>query len=107
MKQIQAEMKQPFIILASQILILKSECCKKLIITLSIVLLAALILVFLICLFFANRSIKTNRRRLEQTKINLLPTRHMSLKTPLTTINTNIDLLMTHGDSTINEEKSG
>ena len=77
---------------------------QKLIITLSIVLLAALILVFLICLFFANRSIKPIEDAWNKQNQFIADASH-ELKTPLTTINTNIDLLMTHGDSTINEEK--
>ena len=77
---------------------------QKLIITLSIVLLAALILVFLICLFFANRSIKPIEDAWNKQNQFIADASH-ELKTPLTTINTNIDLLMTHGDSTIKEEK--
>lgn len=77
---------------------------QKLILTLSIVLFAALILVFLICLFFANRSIKPIEDAWNKQNQFITDASH-ELKTPLTTINTNIDLLLTHGDSTINEEK--
>ncbi len=80
------------------------EMLGGLILTLSVVLVAALILVFLICLFFANRSIKPIEIAWDKQNQFIADASH-ELKTPLTTINANIDVLLAHGDSTINQEK--
>lgn len=80
------------------------EMLAGLILTLSVVLVAALILVFLICLFFANRSIKPIKMAWDKQNQFIADASH-ELKTPLTTINANIDVLLAHGDSTINREK--
>ncbi len=77
---------------------------KNLTLTLSVVLLAALLLVFLISLFFANRAIRPIKEAWDKQNRFIADASH-ELKTPLTTINTNADVLLAHGDSTINSEK--
>lgn len=77
---------------------------EKLAFTLICVLLLTLILVFLICLYFANRSIKPIEAAWEKQNQFIADASH-ELKTPLTTINTNIDVLLAHGDCTIDSEK--
>ncbi len=76
----------------------------KLIITLILVLLIALIIVFLICLYFANKSIKPIKDAWDKQNQFIADASH-ELKTPLTTINTNIDVLLAHSSNTINDEK--
>lgn len=80
------------------------EMLKKLIITLILVLLFALGIVFLICLHFANKSIKPIEEAWNKQNQFIADASH-ELKTPLTTINTNIDVLLAHGSSTIDSEK--
>ncbi len=77
---------------------------KNLTLTLIVVLLAALLLVFLISLFFANRAIRPIKEAWDKQNRFIADASH-ELKTPLTTINTNADVLLAHGDSTINSEK--
>lgn len=64
----------------------------------------ALSVAFLISFFFANRSIRPIEESYNKQKQFVADASH-ELKTPLTTINTNIDVLLAHGDSTINDEK--
>ncbi|MGN0150593.1 MAG: sensor histidine kinase [Clostridia bacterium] len=66
--------------------------------------LTALTVVFLISLYNANRSIKPIEESYNKQKQFVADASH-ELKTPLTTINTNIDVLLSHGDSTIDDEK--
>lgn len=80
------------------------EMLKKLIITLIFVLLFALCIVFLICLYFANRSIKPIEEAWDKQNQFIADASH-ELKTPLTTINTNVDVLLAHGSSTIDSQK--
>lgn len=77
---------------------------RNLLIVLILVVLAALILAFLISLFNANRSIKPVEDSYNKQKQFVADASH-ELKTPLTTINTNVDVLMSHEDSTVREEK--
>lgn len=77
---------------------------ENLALTLFIVLIAALALVFLICLFFANRAIRPIQEAWDKQNQFIADASH-ELKTPLAAINTNIDVLLAHGDSTINQEK--
>jgi two-component system sensor histidine kinase CiaH len=65
---------------------------------------AALIFAFLISFYSANRSIKPIEDSYNKQKQFIADASH-ELKTPLTAINTNIDVLLSHGESTINEEK--
>lgn len=68
-------------------------------VTLGVVLIAALVIVFLICLYFANRSIRPIEEAWEKQNRFIADASH-ELKTPLTTINTNADVLLAHsGDS--------
>lgn len=64
----------------------------------------ALIFAFLISFYSANRSIKPIEDSYNKQKQFIADASH-ELKTPLTAINTNIDVLLSHGESTINEEK--
>lgn len=77
---------------------------RNLILILSLVGLAALTIVFLISLYSANRSIKPIEDSYNKQKQFVADASH-ELKTPLTTINTNIDVLLSHGESSINNEK--
>ena len=76
---------------------------RNLVLILFLVWLAALILAFLISFYSANRSIKPVEESYNKQKQFIADASH-ELKTPLTTINTNIDVLLSHGESTINEE---
>jgi len=80
----------------------------KMLVTLLIVLilvwLAAVIGAFLISLKNANDSIRPVEESYNRQKQFVADASH-ELKTPLTTINTNVDVLLSHGSSTINEEK--
>lgn len=64
----------------------------------------ALSITFLISLFSANRSIRPVEESYNKQKQFVADASH-ELKTPLTTINTNIDVLLSHTDSTIGEER--
>lgn len=77
---------------------------RNLLIILSLVALAALAAAFLISLFSANKSIKPVEESYNRQKRFVADASH-ELKTPLTTINTNADVLLSHEDSTIKEEK--
>ncbi len=77
---------------------------KNLALTLLAVLIAALLLVFLISLFFANRAIRPIEEAWDKQNRFIADASH-ELKTPLTTINTNVDVLLAHGESTIDEER--
>lgn len=77
---------------------------RNLLIVLVLVVLAALVLAFLISLYNANRSIKPVEESYNKQKQFVADASH-ELKTPLTTINTNVDVLLSHEDSTVREEK--
>ncbi|MGN0106549.1 MAG: sensor histidine kinase [Hominilimicola sp.] len=64
----------------------------------------ALTAAFLISLFSANRSIRPVEESYNRQKQFVADASH-ELKTPLTTINTNVDVLLSHPDSTIGEER--
>ncbi|MCH5211080.1 MAG: HAMP domain-containing histidine kinase [Oscillospiraceae bacterium] len=64
----------------------------------------ALTAAFLISLYFANSSIRPVEESYNRQKQFVADASH-ELKTPLTTINTNIDVLLSHPESAIGEEK--
>ena len=66
--------------------------------------LVALTVAFLISLYLANRSIKPVEESYNKQKQFVADASH-ELKTPLTTINTNVDVLLSHPESTIGSEK--
>lgn len=77
---------------------------RQLIVILLLVGLAALCIIFFISLVTANRSIRPVEESYNKQKQFVADASH-ELKTPLTTINTNADVLLSHGESTINEER--
>ncbi|MCC8169838.1 MAG: GHKL domain-containing protein [Oscillospiraceae bacterium] len=77
---------------------------RNLVLILLLVGLAAIVLVLLIGLYSATRSIKPIEESYNKQKQFVADASH-ELKTPLTTINTNIDVLLSHGESIINDEK--
>lgn len=77
---------------------------RNLILILLFVAIAALTIVFLISLYSANRSIKPIEESYNKQKQFVADASH-ELKTPLTTINTNIDVLLSHGENSIDDEK--
>ncbi len=77
---------------------------RNLVIILLFVGLVALAITFLISLFFANRSIKPVEESYNKQKQFVADASH-ELKTPLTTINTNVDVLLSHPESTIGNER--
>lgn len=77
---------------------------RNLFLILLLVALIALTAAFLICLFSANRSIRPVEESYNKQKQFVADASH-ELKTPLTTINTNVDVLLSHEESTIGEEK--
>lgn len=66
--------------------------------------LGALTAAFLISLFSANRSIRPVEESFNKQKQFVADASH-ELKTPLTTINTNVDVLLSHPASSIGEER--
>ena len=64
----------------------------------------ALTAAFLISLFSANRSIRPVEESYNRQKQFVADASH-ELKTPLTTINTNVDVLLSHPESTIGDER--
>lgn len=66
--------------------------------------LVALTAAFLISLYIANRSIRPIEESYNKQKQFVADASH-ELKTPLTTINTNVDVLLSHHESTIGSEK--
>lgn len=80
------------------------DMLRNLFLILLLVGLAALTAAFLISLYSANRSIKPIEESYNKQKQFVADASH-ELKTPLTTINTNIDVLMSHGESKISDEK--
>ena len=70
----------------------------------SLVGVVALTVAFLISLSSANRSIKPVEESYNKQKQFVADASH-ELKTPLTTINTNVDVLLSHQENTIGEEK--
>ncbi len=79
------------------------ETLVNLFMTLIAVGICALVLIFFLSLFFANRAIRPVEEAWEQQHRFVADASH-ELKTPLTTINTNIDVLLSHGENTINSE---
>lgn len=77
---------------------------RNLIVALSIVAYAALAAAFFISLLAANRSIKPVEKSYNKQKQFIADASH-ELKTPLATINTNVDVLLSHEDSVIRDEK--
>ena len=77
---------------------------RKLLLILIAVGIAAIGLAFLISLINANRSIRPIAESYEKQRRFVADASH-ELKTPLTTINTNLDVLLSHPSSTIDEEK--
>lgn len=76
----------------------------NLLVILSFVWMAALAAAFMISLSVANKSIRPVEESYNKQKQFVTDASH-ELKTPLTIINTNIDVLMSHPDSTIGDEK--
>ena len=74
-----------------------------LMLALILVVLGALVVAFLISLFNANRSIMPVEESYNKQKQFVADASH-ELKTPLTTINTNVDVLMSHENNTVREE---
>lgn len=66
----------------------------RMILVFGVVGLLCLLLIFFICLFFANRAIRPIEEAWEKQKRFIADASH-ELKTPLTTINANIDVLLT------------
>ena len=75
----------------------------NLILTFAAVGLLCLLLIILISLFFANRAIRPIEAAWQKQKQFIADASH-ELKTPLTTINTNVDVLLAHSDETIAEQ---
>lgn len=75
----------------------------RLMIVFGIVSLLSLLLIFFICLFFANRAIRPIEEAWEKQKRFIADASH-ELKTPLTTINANVDVLLTQPVSTEQEK---
>lgn len=87
-----------FMDIASELVILRN-----LIVTFLLVALISMGIIFLISLFFANRAIAPLEEAWEKQRRFVADASH-ELKTPLTTINTNVDVLLSHQDHTIGEE---
>lgn len=77
---------------------------RQLIVILLLVGLITLGITYFISLVTANRSIRPVEESYNKQKQFVADASH-ELKTPLTTINTNADVLLSHGESTINEER--
>lgn len=77
---------------------------RMLAICLLLIALAAMVVTVFISLFFANRSIRPIEEAYNKQKQFIADASH-ELKTPLATINTNIDVLLSKDDSTTDEEK--
>lgn len=75
----------------------------NLIYTFLIVALVMLVVIFFISRFFANRSISPIKDAFEKQKRFIGDASH-ELKTPLAVINTNIDVLLSNGDDTVNSQ---
>lgn len=80
------------------------DILKKLIIILSLVGLGAALLTFFVSLISANSSIRPVEESYNKQKQFIADASH-ELKTPLTTINTNIDVLLAHENCLIKDEK--
>lgn len=76
----------------------------QLVMSLSILGICLIGVILAISLFFANRSIKPVEESYNRQKQFVADASH-ELKTPLTTINTNVDVLLSHPEHTIGEEK--
>ncbi len=75
----------------------------NLIYTFLIVFLVMLVVIYLISRYFANRAIKPVREAFDKQKQFIADASH-ELKTPLAVINTNVDVLLSNGDETINNQ---
>ena len=75
----------------------------NLIYTFLVVAAVMLVFIFLISRFFANKAIKPVKEAFEKQKQFIADASH-ELKTPLTVINTNVDVLLSNGDSSINTQ---
>lgn len=75
----------------------------NLIYTFLVVALVMLIFIFFISSFFANRSIQPIKEAFDKQKQFIADASH-ELKTPLTVINTNVDVLLSNGEDTINTQ---
>ena len=80
------------------------EILKNLIITIIFVGLFILILIFLASRYFATKAISPVKEAWEKQKQFVSDASH-ELKTPIASINANTDVLLSHGESTINSEK--
>lgn len=87
-----------FMDIASELVILRN-----LILTFLLVALISMGIIFLISLFFANRAIAPIEEAWEKQRRFVADASH-ELKTPLTTINTNVDVLLSHPGHTIAQE---
>ncbi|QWU17887.1 His Kinase A (phospho-acceptor) domain-containing protein [Paenibacillus sophorae] len=74
----------------------------QLIYTFILVAMVMLIIIYLISKFFANKSIKPIKEAFDKQKQFITDASH-ELKTPLTVINTNVDVLLANSDDHINE----
>ncbi len=75
----------------------------NLIYTFLVVAAVMLVFIYLISRFFANKAIKPVEDSFEKQKQFIADASH-ELKTPLTVINTNVDVLLSNGDSSINSQ---
>jgi signal transduction histidine kinase len=75
----------------------------NLIYTFLVVAAVMLVFIYLISRFFANKAIKPVEESFEKQKQFIADASH-ELKTPLAVISTNVDVLMTNGDSSINSQ---
>lgn len=75
----------------------------NLIYTFFIVALIMFIIIFFISIFFANRSINPVKEAFYKQKQFIADASH-ELKTPIAIINTNVDVLLSYGDDTINNQ---
>lgn len=64
---------------------------------------AMLICIYFISRFFANRSIRPVQEAFDKQKQFIADASH-ELKTPMSVINTNVDVLLSNGDDTINQQ---
>lgn len=81
----------------------QQEILENLIYTFIIVAFITLIFIFFLSRFFANRSIKPVKEAFDKQKQFIADASH-ELKTPLAVINTNVDVLLTNSEDTINNQ---
>lgn len=75
----------------------------NLVLSLALATVVLIIIIFFICLYFANKSIEPVKVAWEKQKQFIADASH-ELKTPLSTINTNLDVVTSHPESTISQE---